>query len=197
MIPDSIVLDLDDVLNTMTLPIMDQIFDCNIGPYEYNHFPWQVGYDIIAAVAQYHDEPELTPKAFWNTVPGSFWADAPKSHECDELVQLAGDLVGHENVSIATTPTKCPEAHGAKVEWINQNLPEWIHRQYFLTPRKWRLAQPGVILIDDHDDNCSRFEWRHGTSILFPRPWNPLHRLSADGESMNYVRNELNTLFGG
>jgi hypothetical protein len=197
MTPRRLILDLDDVLNSMTLPIMDQFFDCNVGPYEYSYFPWQVGYDIITAVAQRHGTPKLTPQEFWDTIPGSFWATVPKSQECDELVQLAGDLVGHENVFIATTPTKCPESHGAKVEWINENLPEWIHRQYFITPRKWILAQPGVILIDDHATNCSRFEYEGGDSILFPRPWNPLHELSDDNWSMNYVRNQLNTLFGG
>jgi hypothetical protein len=197
MISRRIFLDLDDVLNSMTLPIMGQIFDCNISPYAYDYFPWEVGYDIIAAVAQYKRMPKLTPQEFWETVPGSFWATVPKSRECDDLVHTAGCLVGHENVFIATTPTKDPEAHGAKVEWIKANLPEWIHRQYFITPRKWILAQPGAILIDDHAENCSRFEYEGGKSILFPRPWNPLHCLSGGSEPMNYVRNQLNTLFGG
>lgn len=194
MRPRRIILDIDDVLNSMTLFIMKQVFQCKVDVYDYDKFPAEVGYDIIAAVATLRDEDPIPVTEFWEMVPRGIWAGAPKSYECDWLIDKAADLVGQKEVFLATTPTKCAEAHAGKIDWINQFLPDWIHRQYFITPRKWLLGKPGVVLIDDHAENCALFEEEGGEAILLPRPWNPLHNRSLYPRV--HVESQLKRLFG-
>jgi len=185
----TIVLDIDDTLNSLTLTIMGSIFGCPVGPYDYNRFPVEVGYDIIAAVNQMlglEGDDQWQLEDFWNKIPRHLWATAPLASECQFLLERSAQLVGHENVFLASTPTKCPEAHAGKVEWITTYLPKWIHRQYFITPRKWMLANEESLLIDDHDVNIEKFKVK-GQGLIVPRPWNHAH-----GErTMEFLVNHL------
>lgn len=188
MTPFRIILDIDDVLNSLTLHLM-QHFGCEVGIHEYSAFPVEAEYDVIRALGILGVEPlntlnvdiwdDVTVPMFWNEVTrADLWRTIPKSPQCDSLLDTCAELVGKEQVFLATTPTKCPQAHAHKLEWIWENLPEWIHRQYFLTPRKWLLGKPGVLLIDDNEDNCIKFREEGGQAICLPRPWNRFH--SAD-----------------
>lgn len=180
-----IFLDVDDVLNSLTLHILRH-YGCDIGPFEYSAFPHVVGYDIITACQQLGGEVPLIDGSpdvaeFWNRVTkANLWRTAPKSPQCDWLLERCAELVGHEEVFLATTPTKDPQAHADKLHWIWDNLPEWIHRQYFITPRKWLLGKPGVVLFDDHLENCENFVAEGGEALLVPRPWNPAHATDTD-----------------
>ena len=209
--PYRIILDIDDVLNNLTLHIMRH-FGCDIGEFEYSAFPLPGTYDVSAAVeAMGQPIPQMqnpdfdtvyAPSTaefirdipeFWESVTkADLWRTCPKSPQCVFIVETAAMLVGREQVYLATTPTKCPVSHAHKLEWIWENLPEWIHRQYFLTPRKWCLGKPGVVLIDDNTDNCRLFEEEGGHAILLPRPWNARHDLNTD----EVLVSELNSLFG-
>lgn len=171
----SIILDIDDTLNSLTLTIMGDVFGCSVGPYDYDRFPTGVGYDIIKAVNQMLElegDEQWQLKEFWNTVPRNLWASAPLSKECYYLLSRSAQLVGKENVFLASTPTKDPDAHAGKIEWINAYMPSWMHRQYFITPRKWRLANSETLLIDDCDDNIDKFCKKQGQALIVPRPWN-------------------------
>ena len=108
------------------------------------------------------------------------WRTVPKSPQCDWLIEKAADIVGQEEVFLATSPTKDPPSHADKLHWIQDNLPEWIQRQYFITPRKWLLGKPGTVLFDDNIENCENFRKEGGEAILVPRPWNPLHAFDTD-----------------
>lgn len=202
MKPYRIILDIDDVLNNLTLHLMRH-FGCDIGEFEYEAFPLPGTYDVSAAVEAAGgsvpimdtlDNPaSIDVPQFWKEVTDSdLWRTCPKSPQCDSLVNTAASLVGQEQVYLATTPTKCPVSHAHKLEWIWENLPGWIHRQYFLTPRKWCLGKPGVVLIDDNTDNCRLFEEEGGHPILLPRPWNIRHAWDTDA----VLASELNSLFG-
>jgi 5'(3')-deoxyribonucleotidase len=198
MRPTRIILDIDDVLNTLSMHIM-QHFGCHVGPWDYYLYPTDIGYDVVQASRRLGGNPlvadswdNVTIPDFWKEVTNAdLWRTAPKSPQCDYLIKLAADLVGQEQVLLATTPTKCPVSHGHKLEWIWDNLPQWIHRQYFLTPRKWCLGKPGVVLIDDNNENCRLFEEEGGTAILLPRPWNNRNHLDTD----DLLVSELNSLF--
>lgn len=189
---DTIFLDVDDALNSLTLPIMKH-FGVDVGPYEYDAFPSEVGYDVLTAVnllmGLEGTDKEWTLKEFWEAIPLEVWRDAPLSKESQFLLQRSAQLVGMENVFLATTPTKCPDSHAAKVIWINENLPEWIHRQYFITPRKWKLANREAVLIDDHDENIQLF-CEKGQGIVVPRPWNSHRHL----HTMGYLVEQLGEL---
>lgn len=168
-----IILDVDDVLNSLTLHIM-RYYGCNVGPFEYSAFPTYVGYDIMKAVEETGGFAPVDEGEFWDGVTSAnLWRTAPVSPECHWLLDRASDLVGKDEVYLATTPTKDPQSHADKLHWIWDNLPTWIHRQYFITPRKWLLGKPGVILFDDHLANCINFREEGGKACLVPRPWNP------------------------
>lgn len=185
-----IILDVDDVLNSLTLHILRH-YKCNIGPFDYFAFPNEVGYDIIAAcqilggLIPYikNNSGEFVPDvvSFWNGVTcADLWRTAPKSPQCEWLLDKAVDLVGKDEIYLATSPTKDPQAHADKLHWMWDNLPNWIHRQYFMTPRKWLLGKLGVILFDDNSENCEKFIAEGGDALLVPRPWNSLHKYDTD-----------------
>ncbi len=192
-----IILDVDDVLNSLTLHILRH-YGCDIGPFEYDQFPAEVGYDIISACEllggrvpyvkgdQDVGESEYVYDipSFWQGVTAAdLWRTVPKSPQCDFLINRASELVGRDEVYLATTPTKDPESYGHKVHWILDNLPEWIHRQHAITPRKWITGKPGVLLFDDHLENCHNFVNDldgGGEALLVPRPWNPSHSKDTD-----------------
>jgi hypothetical protein len=177
---ETIVLDIDDTLNSLTLTIMGAIFGCPLGSYDYHKFPTEVGYDIVTAVnlmlgLEGDDEWQL--KEFWEKIPRALWATAPLSAECQYLLDRSAQIVGKENVLLASTPTKDPDAHAGKIEWINTYMPRWIQRQYSITPRKWHLGNSASLLIDDHDLNIEKFKGKKGQGLVVPRPWNNSHSI--------------------
>ena len=167
-----IAIDLDDTLNSLTMHILHRL-GCEVGPFEYEKFPKQFGYDIIAAWAHLTGREKVSVPMFWEWVGRKMWESAPRSHQFWLIDHCAG-LVGEENVMIATAPTKSADCHFAKYTWMEKHLPKWLQRQYSITPRKGWLAQPGVLLIDDCDGNVKYFR-KKGSAVLVPRPWNSLH----------------------
>lgn len=177
-----IFLDIDDVLNGLSLHIMRH-FGCDVGPFDYGLYPINIGYDIITAVEMCGGSCPSDPATFWDEVTAAdLWKTTPKSPQCDWLIEKAAGIVGQEEVLLATSPTKDPQSHSDKLYWIQNNLPEWIQRQYFITPRKWLLGKPGAVLFDDNIENCDKFGEEGGRAILVPRPWNPLNPLNTDEE---------------
>jgi len=185
-----IILDVDDVLSSLTLHVL-QHYGCDVGPFDYDKFPTDAGYNIIAACEMLGGKVPYTKDntrgyvpnipAFWQGVTdANLWRTAPKTSQCNWLLERAAELVGPKEVYLATTPTKDPQSHADKLHWIWDNLPDWIHRQYFITPRKWLLGKPGVMLVDDHLENCENFVAEGGESLLVPRPWNPLYNDDTD-----------------
>lgn len=174
-----ILLDLDDVLNSWTLNIF-RLYGIQCGPYEYSIYPREIGRDIVQAVNKLANR-SMVGAYFWDTVPLACWSDAPKSLECDWLVDLCIRSVGVENVLIATSPSLDKESLGAKVRWIETHLPKELHRQYAITPRKWWLEG---FLIDDHMENVDRAQF----GVAMPRPWNDLWPMDLEQRKAYLVR---------
>jgi 5'(3')-deoxyribonucleotidase len=192
-----IFLDMDDVLNGLTMDILYSVFHC-VPDTSLEHFPAHVGYDIIQAAAVLRDEKPMDFFDFWEQVPVGIWLHSPKSLECDWLIETAAELVGREEVYIATATGRGvnPLKVAAKVSWLRANTPEWLHEQYFITTHKWLLGRPGDILIDDNAANCAKFEDMGGDAILVPRPWNTLHRWCGQTDAHDYVAHRLTDMFG-
>lgn len=186
-----IVLDLDDTLNSLTMYLLGKL-GCNVGPFEYEKYPNNCKYNVIAAWAELSGRKEVSGDMFWEWVNSKVWEEAPKSKEF-WIVEHCANLVGQKNVMIATSPTKSADCHSGKYHWIMKNLPEWLHRQYCITPRKYWLAQEGVLLIDDFDKNIIDFQENGGYALLVPRPWNslrglhPSSYLSIAMETFDYI----------
>ena len=131
---------------------------------------------------------------FWDMISRKIWAECPKSELCDWLITISVDLVGEKNVFIASSPTKDADSLAGKLEWIHKNLPTFLHRQYFITPRKVQLAHPGALLIDDSDSNVAVFRDRGGSAITVPRPWNNYNMLTDTAQEHIHVN--LQSIFG-
>lgn len=176
----SVFLDLDDTLNSCTMSVLN-VLDCGVHKFEYCSFPEELGYDLIGAWSHFTGRERVEPAVFWEWISRKTWAEMPQSSQF-WLIESAALMVGRENVMVATVPTKSPDCLFGKYEWMEQHLPDWMQRQYNITPRKWRLSVPGALLIDDADHNVK--EWRtrpdgmpSGDAILVPRPWNSLHEI--------------------
>lgn len=181
-----IFIDLDDVCNTFTMYTLYSV-GCPVSSTDYGDYPAECGYDIVAAANQLLGRPQFTVPAFWDAIPRGIWATVPPSLLFPWLVHAAEEIVGRENVCIATSPTKDPECLAGKLEWIHRHMPQWMWRQYAITPRKYLLARPDSLLIDDHPGNIDQFEAHGGRGVLVPRPWN-----SAYGnDPLQYVREQL------
>jgi hypothetical protein len=169
-----IYLDLDDVLNTLSMYFLSLV-GCKVDPRDYRQYP--VTGDVCMSVVanQLLGGEYFTRPSFWAWFNRHDWASVPKSDECDWLIEQCERLVGWENVMIATSPTKDGACAAGKIDWIHANLPPWLHRQYAITPRKWFLAQRGALLIDDNTKNVRLFKKGGGRTLLVPRPWNRLH----------------------
>jgi hypothetical protein len=184
-----IYLDLDDVCNTLA-PFVLNAVGCPIGPSDYASYPREHGFNISDVANDMLGTVRYTPATLWASIPRSVWVKVPESDIFHWLLDTAAAAVGRENVCIATSPTKDPDCLAGKLEWIHEHFPEWMHRQYAITPRKHLFARPNSLLIDDHGENAERFEAHGGHAILVPRPWNA----AWDREPRSYIEERLKTL---
>ena len=180
---DAIYLDLDDVCNTLT-PFLLWWLNCPVQPTDYSAYPGRL--DIVRAANKLLGMRRYTRRTFWEAIPRRAWAECPESSIFDRLLRACKRIAG-QNVYIATSPTKDPDCLAGKLEWIHAHLPRWMHRQYFITPRKHLLAKPGTLLIDDNEKNCRLFAAGGGFAIRVPRPWND----AANHESWEYLEAQL------
>jgi len=191
-----IYLDMDDVLNTCGLSIFE-LFRVGGEPFD-----TKFGYNIVGMVNHIKRQRQRDPEAyepisvpdFWDSIPGKFWGAIPKTEYCDALVDRCISCVGAENVFIATTPTKCSQQMAQKYEWIVEHLPKELHRNFFITPRKWKLGKPGALLIDDKTENVDFFRREGGRGIVHPQPWNINHNFYP--RNFEYTMGVLEDIFG-
>lgn len=167
-----IFVDLDDVLNYFTLHALNYV-GC---PVVFNDFAlyqqrWQ--FNIVKAANELQGN-HWTPEMFWSQIDRECWKSAPLDENALELLYMCASYVGKENVCILSSPIKDPECLAGKLEWIHENMPPWIHRQFLIGPAKSMCACRGALLIDDHDDNVYKFRKAGGDAVLVPRPWNHL-----------------------
>lgn len=188
-----IFLDLDDVLNSFTLPALAEV-GCQVGPFDYEGYNPDCGFDIVRAANAMHRERAFTQDEFWSALSAEFWSSAPKSHECDWLCDLCASLVGKRNVFVLTAAPQKVGGHvaSAKVSWIYDNLPDWLHAQFLIGSCKQACASPDALLIDDSDVNVENFKRAGGHAILVPRPWNSLWARLTD----MYIIQSVDVLFG-
>jgi len=184
-----IFLDLDDVCNTLT-PYILWWLNIVLDPRDYSIYPGNL--DIVLAANKLLGRRRYTRASFWRSIPRRVWAETPESPEYRTLLRWCRSLVGPENVYIATSPTKDPDCLAGKLEWIHNHAPRWLHRQYFVTPRKHLLAQSGTLLIDDNETNCQKFQDGGGRAVRMPRPWN----VKSCADPLPYLQGKLTGIFG-
>lgn len=188
---ERIYLDIDDVLADCTVEALRHM---GVHNYQREDHP-DVGRCIEDALFEL-TEVRLSPKQFWEHFNKRWWANLRLTDWCYELIHLAAQTVGKDEVYLLTTPTKCSDCHGGKFEWIEQHMPDWLKRQYNITPRKRCCAYPGAVLIDDADENADAFRNNRkpgpGHCILLPQPWNAAsHHM---GREIDYVGETLDQI---
>jgi hypothetical protein len=184
-----VLIDLDDVCNLCTMHAL-KFMGCPVESHEYDKFPVECGYDIVAAANKLVGEERFTVKTFWNGIPREFWATIPISEEFHWLLGVTEHFAGRENICLLTAPTIDPDCLAGKLEWIHAHMPRWMHRQFLVGPRKHFCATPDALLIDDSDNNVNKFRDWGGQALLVPRPWNSLHAV----ETKEYLSEQLNGL---
>lgn len=190
---DTIVLDVDDVLNKFVPFISKEIFGVGDGE-SLDWFSPIYGWDLVGAVSHALGlEVPMSPTEFWEKIPSELWRQVPKSDECEELVETAFRLVGEDHVFLATSPTLDHFSLPFKVRWIEEQLPKSFHRRWSVTPIKRYFGTPGALLIDDRESNCNDFRLRPngapgGDSILWPKAWNSAGHWY---DKMTYLKDHL------
>jgi len=190
-----IFFDLDDTCNELTLHALEA-FGCNIKPHEHDKYKPRWGYDILKAAKELYPwiVDQVTPMEFWSTFDCDFWSRLPESKEFSELLEVAEDIVGLENVLILTSPIHSNkpmfsmdnsereewrritgECMAGKYTWITKHFPAQLHTQFAMCPIKRLCVAPDTLLIDDSGKNVNEFRAAGGQAILMPRPWNSMH----------------------
>ena len=109
------------------------------------------------------------------TVPGSLvWEKMDPYPWRDMILKLCREVAP---TWILTSPSRNAGSSYGKIVWLQT----WLgarFRDYILSPRKWHVARPGTLLVDDSDRNVDKWRRKGGEAILFPRIWNSRHDLA-------------------
>ena len=183
-----IYLDLDDVLNTLVPSLFTELgMRCRYGDY-----PRRYGWDVRSAIYDIASARGIIlphRSSFWSSLRRQFWAEIPKTPECNWLLATAAHYVGREGVFALTKAVGSVSLAG-KQDWVDLNLPEWMHDRMITCAHKDCCAATDSLLIDDNQDNIQAFAARGGHVIMRPRPWNDLWELD-----FRYVKAQLKALF--
>lgn len=115
----------------------------------------------------------LTQKEWWEIIDlyPDFWLEIPmfpwalKLHE--RLCEYAEEIV------ILTAPSKSFHCIPHKLIWLEEKM--GIDRKNVITgKKKYLLARPDTLLIDDAEHNCREFREAGGKAIQIPSDWNCL-----------------------
>jgi 5'(3')-deoxyribonucleotidase len=113
---------------------------------------------------------DIPPEEFWKPMDHAFWRDLSATSDSGAIIELVKRYFEPKNIAILSAPFNSVSASG-KVEWLQQNLPEFS-RRYILAPKKYFCASADTVLIDDFDRNVDEFNAAGGNAFLLPRPWN-------------------------
>lgn len=108
----------------------------------------------------------LSADDWWAKMEGrEFWANIEPYPWASELMDAIGEF------TICTAPNRDPECAAGKYDCLINNFSIYP-RDVMMGTKKFLLANPGNVLIDDREENVDDFRARGGCAILFPQPWN-------------------------
>jgi hypothetical protein len=118
--------------------------------------------------------------AFWKPLESvDFWAGLEPLEDGMDLFRRVEAAIGAERIGILSSGL-CPGSCDGKRAWLDKYLPIYAHAAVFCS-RKWLIAAPNKLLLDDHMPNADGFVAAGGLSIVIPRPWNPRGSECHDG----------------
>ena len=172
---------------------------CKLHRYDYDKlmasWPPGGGWDFFEMMG-------LTASDFYTGQGESFWSNLEWTPDGKQILQVAEDYFGQENVCLLTSPILQAGSYSGKAKWVEKNLPQY-KRRLLIGAAKHFCAHPNVVLIDDSDKNIKDFRKEGGIGVTVPRLWNecfvernnavefikveiPLQIYSAEGKKKNY-----------
>jgi len=145
--------------------------------------------DIPAGVWDIAGPLGLTDAEFWKPIDNyEFWNGLDQYPYAKVLLEMLGK---YGTITFATSPSYSKDCYAAKVSWLHREV--GATNNMMLGSRKYLMAKPGVILIDDNEKNCQDFEDAGGRAILFPCRWNKGGKLR---DPVGHVRGLLDWIVG-
>lgn len=127
----------------------------------------------------------LEDHALWARIRAAgprFWADLdwlPWGRALLSLCQRHAAKFGCP-LLLVTSPCRGPavdyhwrmsdDCVAGKAQWVNRNAPD-MSKNLVLVHDKWRLAAPGVVLIDDAPHNVEHYRAAGADAYQIPSPW--------------------------
>lgn len=148
---------------------------------------WPEGeYDLPAVLG-------MTPTEFWNRIGEAgedFWASLKPYPWAMELYNAMADV--GERI-ILTSPSRDPRCASGKMLWLQQFFRSGkLFRDYIFatSERKYLLAGPKRILLDDSMKNVQQWMRVGGRAVLVPQPWNDAKPVAPD-KMVEYLRERV------
>jgi len=176
-----IFLDMDGVLCNFVGGVAE-LFDTT---EEELYRKWEPGvYDVCIPLG-------ITVEEMWRRVTcegAKFWADLKPFSWTKELWELCNQTAP---TVILTSPSQDPHSLTGKSMWMNKHLVsrDAVFRKFLVGPAKEFCAARDHILIDDSNENCSKFYDEGGFPIHFPQIWNI--KFDEVYYRMEYIRKTL------
>jgi len=126
----------------------------------------------------------ITPDAMYSRINETvgFWRELEPTPWFRDLVALVEsyDIPWY----VVSDPGPYASAYNEKIQWLRSMFGEEF-RNFILTPHKFLLNRPDVVLIDDKTETCHLFS----NYVLFPCHLNINNHFSDD--PVNHVRNRM------
>jgi hypothetical protein len=132
-------------------------------PEQYPVNEWEIADVLGISVTEFWDRINATPD-FWLGIKPFPWMK----------MLLDGIEATGIDWTIATSPSRDPGCLSQKVHWLRLHLGKKF-TGYMVGSRKFLMANPRNLLIDDNDANVDNFRAHGGKAILFPALWNSRH----------------------
>ena len=121
----------------------------------------------ITSFNWYQDIWEMSSKEFWQQIRGhDFWYNMEPYPWAKELIEL----LDYE-FTIVTSPSLDSAFATARTDWLYHHFKIRIP-DIMIGSKKFLMANPAHLLIDDRDENIDSFTKRGGRAVTFPQPWN-------------------------
>jgi 5'(3')-deoxyribonucleotidase len=114
---------------------------------------------------------ELDRDAYWEAIARqgeSFWINL---QEYEWYPKLVCSLLEMGEVVFLTSGIYEPRSLSGKLIWLQHRFGNDF-QGYIFTAKKYLLANPWSILIDDYELNVTEFRQHGGQAVLFPQIWN-------------------------
>ncbi len=119
----------------------------------------------------------MSIKDFWTPLnEDGFWLRLGHYPWAEKLIAYAQNLVGIDNVWIASSPSLSARCAKEKIMWMRQHFPCIPIQNIIITRNKWIYSEEDSVLVDDSDEVLGKWQEQDGRGILFPQWWNSAYK---------------------